>query len=288
MKKLGLYLLVVVLLAGCSKWDHFVENIPFLQKEDKKQDNTTPEKTDKENEHHDVTDSNQSDQQTTNEDNQNVDPLTLEAAFFNEIKEVDGRATIQNPTNILALVNKSYGLPADYIPNDLVRPKVSFSFGDQDIEKSYMRKEAAEALEQMFHEAAKQGMQLYAVSGYRSYQRQTVLLDAEISRVGKEKAIQAVAFPGNSEHQTGLAMDISSPAANLLLSDEYGETPDGKWLATNAHLYGYILRYPRGKENETQYKYEPWHFRYVGKKAATTIYENNWTLEEYFNMVKKI
>lgn len=169
-----------------------------------------------------------------------------------------------------------------------MRPKVEFSFGNQDIEKSYMRKEAAKALEDMFNGAKKSGITLYAVSGYRSYNRQTEVYDAEVSRVGEEKAVQAVAYPGNSEHQTGLAMDISSESADFLLTEGFGETKEGKWLKENAHLYGFILRYPKGKEKITQYKFEPWHFRYVGKKSAKDIYENDWTLEEYFKVVRKI
>ncbi|MCF2648556.1 M15 family metallopeptidase [Niallia circulans] len=215
-------------------------------------------------------------------------PWTLESIFFNEIKVVDGRNIIQNPMNIVSLVNKEFGLPDGYIPEDLVRPNVEFSFGNQDIEKSYMREEAAKALEDMFNGAKKSGITLYAVSGYRSYDRQTVLFGAEVDRVGEEKAVQAVAYPGNSEHQTGLAMDISSKSADFLLTEEFGETKEGKWLKENAHLYGFILRYPEGKESITQYKYEPWHFRYVGKKSAKDIYENDWTLEEYFKVVRKI
>lgn len=273
--------IATLMLTGCEKVDFSVlkDKISFWDKKADEQDSGNQVNEEKE------------EQQTLPEEVQEEEeeyPWTLESIFFNEIKVVDGRNIIQNPMNIVSLVNKEFGLPDGYIPEDLIRPNVEFSFGNQDIEKSYMREEAANALEDMFNGAKKSGITLYAVSGYRSYDRQTVLFGAEVDRVGEEKAIQAVAYPGNSEHQTGLAMDISSKSADFLLTEEFGETKEGKWLKENAHLYGFILRYPKGKESITQYKYEPWHFRYVGKKSAKDIYENDWTLEEYFKVVRKI
>jgi zinc D-Ala-D-Ala carboxypeptidase len=214
--------------------------------------------------------------------------LTLEGIFFNQIKEVNGEKIIINPDNTLALVNKQFGLPESFKPNDLIRPEVPFSFGSLNIDKSLLRKEAAIALENMFAEAKKAGIELFAVSGYRSYEYQDSLFQAEINRVGIDKAIEAVAYPGQSEHQTGLAMDISSKSEKLLLTESFGTAKEGAWLANNAHRFGYILRYPKGKETITGYQYESWHYRYVGVKAATIIYENKWTLEEYFLTVKKI
>ena len=216
------------------------------------------------------------------------DDLVLEAAYFNEINEVDGKKVILNPANILSLTNKEFSLPADYAPNDLVRPNVAFSFGDEDVEKSYLRSEAAAALEKMFVAAKEEGVILYAVSGYRSYDRQKAVLAAEINRVGKEKAEQAVAIPGTSEHQSGLAMDISSESEGYLLTENFGLQAEGIWLRENAHRFGFILRYPKEKEDITEYQYEPWHFRFVGEDAAKTMYENDWTLEEFFSHVKKI
>ena len=214
--------------------------------------------------------------------------LTLEAVFFNEIAQVDGEKIIQNPENKLTLVNKVFALPEDYIPGDLVRPNVEFSFGNQDIEKSYMRQEAASALEDMFADAKSQDIHLFAVSGYRSYERQDDNFHNKVNKIGEEAAAKIVAYPGNSEHQTGLAMDISSQSANFKLTEQFGETPEGKWLMENAHRFGYILRYPKGLETITGYNYEPWHYRYVGLKAAAEIYKNQLTLEEYFNIVEKI
>lgn len=202
--------------------------------------------------------------------------LTLKSEYFNDIKVVSGLKTIQNPENVLALVNKEYALPGTYKPSDLVVPKVEFSFSE-DIEKRYIRKEAAEALEKLFKGAKKENFELAAVSGYRSYDRQKVIFDSEVKLKGKEKAQEAVALPGESEHQTGLAMDISSKSAGFEISEKFGETPDGKWVAKNAYKYGFIIRYPKGKEDITKYEYEPWHLRYVGKEAAKAMHDHDLT-----------
>ncbi|HET7615667.1 MAG TPA: M15 family metallopeptidase, partial [Bacillales bacterium] len=98
-----------------------------------------------------------------------------------------------------------------------------------------------------------------------------------------EKANQVSARPGQSEHQTGLSMDISTPEIGVDLDQNFGETKAGKWVAAHAADFGFILRYPKGKEDITGYEYEPWHLRYVGKKPAKTIMENHLTLEEYLS-----
>ena len=214
--------------------------------------------------------------------------LTLPSEFFNQVVETDGIKVIQNYENVLALVNKSYYLPDSYIPNDLVRANVEYSFGDEQVEKALLRSEAASALEEMFQAAKEEGIELFAVSGYRSYERQQVVFAAEVAAVGQEAAEEAVAFPGSSEHQTGLAMDISSLSVGLNLTQDYEHTVEGQWLAENAHQFGFILRYPKGKEAITGYKFEPWHYRYVGKEYAVEIYEKNVTLEEFFEIVKSI
>ncbi|WP_394231613.1 D-alanyl-D-alanine carboxypeptidase family protein [Niallia oryzisoli] len=269
MKKFAVTIGSLVLLTGCN-------GIPFLEQETVKQEAQAPS------EEHKVTES------ASNSELDNSEGFVLESDYFNNIAVINGKNVIQNPTNIMVLVNKEFALPDGYAPDDLVRPNVAFSFGDQDIEKSYLRKEAADALERMFGDAANNGIQLFAVSGYRSFDRQQQVFDAEVSRVGEELAVQAVAVPGFSEHQTGLSMDISSESAGFALSEEFGETVEGKWLHENAHRFGFILRYPSGKEGITEYQYESWHYRYVGVKAAAEIYENDLTLEEYFNKVKKI
>ncbi|MBD3109817.1 M15 family metallopeptidase [Bacillus sp. AGMB 02131] len=214
--------------------------------------------------------------------------LTLPAQYFNQVKEVGGKNVIQNYENILALVNKTYYLPDTYIPSDLVRADVEYSFGDAEVEKALLRQEAAVALEKMFTAADDDSIELYAVSGYRSYVRQEEVFNAEVERSGEEYALSVVAVPGQSEHQTGLAMDISARSVEFELTESLKDTAEGQWLAEHAHEYGFILRYPEGKEEITGYSFEPWHFRYVGTNIAQTIYDKKLTLEEYFEIVKEI
>ncbi|MDQ0225239.1 M15 family metallopeptidase [Metabacillus niabensis] len=227
--------------------------------------------------------------ENTETNEEQIDPdFLLEGQYFNSVKQVDGNQVIENPTNILAMVNKEFTLPEDYEPNDLVIPNVEFSFGDADIPQAYLRKEAANALEELFQLAKKDGIELIAVSGYRSYSRQKGIFDAEKKAKGEEAALHAVALPGQSEHQSGLAMDITSKSVNLEITEEFANTAEGKWVDANAHKAGFIIRYPKGKENITGYQFEPWHLRYIGKEKASVIYKNKLTLEEYFNKVKKI
>ena len=282
MKKILLIIALPILLTGCAQIEPYLEKVPYLGDKLVGQDDQDAQPAD-------VKDSEQTaENNPPTEDKPVEEELTLEAAYFNVVQNMDGKDVIQNPQNTLALVNKLFGLPGDYIPGDLVRPDVPFSFGEAKLEKSLMRQEAADALEEMFAGARNDGIELAAVSGYRSYGRQETLFNAEVNKVGEEKALQAVARPGSSEHQTGLTMDISSKTNNFNLDEQFGRTKEGVWLAHNAHKYGFVLRYPRGKEDLTGYMYEPWHFRYVGIKAATEMYENDWTLEEYFENVRKI
>lgn len=176
---------------------------------------------------------------------------------------------IENPYHML--VNKEYTLSPDYVPENLVRPNVRFA-SSGNLEKNYMEAEAARALEEMFSSAKKQDIQLVAVSGYRSYSRQRELYNQAIRQYGKNQ--QGTAMPGTSEHQTGLAMDINS------VSQSFAYTKEGKWLAQNAHTYGFIIRYPQGKTSITGIIYEPWHVRYVGQELAERCYRENKTLEE--------
>lgn len=210
----------------------------------------------------------------------------LKEKYFNDMETVNGTLTITNPSNPLVLVNKEHYLPSDYVP-ELTRPNVQFVFGDQELNKALMRPEAARHLEDMFKAASRAGINILATSGYRSYDRQQYLFQQEVEESGREEAKTVVAIPGTSEHQTGLTMDITSPSVDYGLVERFGETEEGRWLANHAYKYGFILRYPEGKENVTGYQYEPWHFRYVGEKYAKIIHEHNITLETYFDSVTK-
>lgn len=193
----------------------------------------------------------------------------------------ENNVIIANPNDILVLVNKERNLPADYEPEDLVIPDVPFPF-EGDKPKKYMRQEAAKALEQLFVDAQHAGVELYALSGYRSYKTQEANFNREARLKGESLANKTVAYPGQSEHQTGLAMDITRKSAPYLLDCEFGQTPEGIWLYQNCHRYGFIIRYPEDKEYITGYSYEPWHIRYVGREVAQYLYDNNLTLEEFF------
>ncbi|WP_249871410.1 D-alanyl-D-alanine carboxypeptidase family protein [Oceanobacillus saliphilus] len=202
-------------------------------------------------------------------------PQTVEPAFTNAGTEV-----IANPYEQLALINKEHALPADYVPEDLVIPDVPFPF-EEDLPKKQMRKVAANSLESLFAAAQEEGLELFAQSGYRSYDRQDVIFASNALEHGEEEANTFSSRPGESEHQTGLAMDVTSPEVNFKLVFEFGDTKEGQWIQENAAEYGFIIRFPEGKEEITRYTYEPWHLRYVGKKAAKEIMSQNITLEEY-------
>jgi zinc D-Ala-D-Ala carboxypeptidase len=281
MKQLFRWMIFVLLFlfSGCSQWNDFPgEHEKASDKTNKhiithheKKENETPKKPD------------------DSKDREAIDPdLLLEPEYWNIVEVQNGQKVIMNPSNILALVNKEQSLPAAYKPNDLVAPRVPFSFAEKNVDKRYMRAEAAKALEALFAAARKEGIQLVAVSGYRSYERQKMIFAEEVKEKGKERAIHAVALPGQSEHQTGLAMDITSQSVGYKLTTAFGETKEGKWVALHAHEYGFIIRYPKGKEAITGYQYEPWHLRYVGKKAAKVMFERQITLEEYFKIVRKM
>lgn len=196
-----------------------------------------------------------------------------------------GTPVIVNPYDQLALVNKEHALPAEYTPEDLVIPDVRFPF-TEDLPKKQMREVAAGALEELFQAADDAGLELYAQSGFRGYDTQVSLFANYVSANGEEAANKFSARPGESEHQSGLAMDITSVDVNYLLDTDFGETDEGKWVKEHAAEFGFIIRYPEGKEEITQYQFEPWHLRYVGKKTAMEITDQGITLEEYFSESK--
>jgi LAS superfamily LD-carboxypeptidase LdcB len=185
---------------------------------------------------------------------------------------------VANPTDRLVLVNRVSGLPAEYIPPDLVVPAIPFTFQEYDPKKQ-LRKEAAQALELLFTAAKQNNLSLMGVSGYRSYQRQAQIYARNIQL--SPTMAQFSAPPGSSEHQTGLTIDLSAASNNYQLSQSFATTPEGQWLAQTAPEFGYIIRYQQGKENITGYQAEPWHIRYVGIDAAQIIAQLGLTLEEY-------
>jgi zinc D-Ala-D-Ala carboxypeptidase len=190
----------------------------------------------------------------------------------------------EKPTDIGALINKRYMLPDGYRPADLVEPNIPFIFKEQD-EKRLMRKEAAQALERMFAAAKQGGVNLAGVSGFRSFETQRALFDYYVRTQGEDVARKYSAEPGHSEHQTGLAMDVSGSTGQCAADDCFANTPEANWLAAHSAEYGFIIRYPKGKEAITGYNYEPWHVRYVGTALSKPIAAKGQTLEEYFGKV---
>lgn len=191
---------------------------------------------------------------------------------------------VAEPASLTVLVNKQRKLPEDYTPDNLVVPNVPFIFPEKS-DKRKMRKEAAEALEQMFAAAKADGVELAGVSGYRSHAYQKELFARYVKKDGLEVARTYSAYPGTSEHETGLAMDISGIDGKCAAESCFAGTKEAEWLAEHSAEYGFIVRYPLGKESITGYIYEPWHLRYVGVELSKEIFESGLTLEEYFGVV---
>ena len=160
--------------------------------------------------------------------------------------------------NGIMLVNKTYSIPSDYAPG--------------------LVPEAYSAFLNLKEAASNNGFDIELISGFRSYETQTGLYNNYVATYGQAEADTFSARPGTSEHQTGLAMDVG------WIDDSYGDTPSGIWLANNCYKYGFIIRYPKGKESITGYKYEPWHIRYLGVDIAKEVYESGLCLEEYLGV----
>ena len=178
------------------------------------------------------------------------------------------------------LVNKEHPLDESYVPPNLVVCNFPFCAKPQE-EKRKLCAAAADAAGRLLEYGKSFGHQLYGVSGYRSYARQKEIYRQRMAESPAEEVMRYIALPGASEHQTGLALDVSSPAVDLELEEIFAETPEGKWLTTYAPMFGFVIRYPKGKESITGYAYEPWHIRYVGKSLSLYLALTGLTLEEY-------
>ena len=181
--------------------------------------------------------------------------------------------TIYSPTTYDFIVNKNNKLTNDYVPSDLELIDNEYAYEDK-----YLRHEAKVAFEKMASNAKRDGFNIIAVSTYRSYDYQDKLYNGYVKDKGFYYADMASARKGHSEHQTGLAVDVSN---NTLDYDNFENTKEFTWMINNSYKYGFILRYPKAKFHITGFKYEPWHYRYVGDDAAKYIHDNDITLEEY-------
>jgi|GEM_PF-2159892 len=174
-----------------------------------------------------------------------------------------------------ALVNNNFRLSSNFSPPDLRTVNVRRN-GNQ-----RLRSTAATQAEALFAAANRNGHTLIAVSGYRSYATQTTVHNNHIANLGVTEARRISARPGHSEHQLGLALDLSTPDLNGQLLQRFSSTPEGRWVRNNAHRFGFIIRYPHNREADTGFVYEPWHIRYVGVETATTIFNRGLILEEF-------
>ena len=181
---------------------------------------------------------------------------------------LDEAAPQHDADGLLFLVNRQYRISDAFMPDDLTEAQVPGQVRE-------MRAEAAAALEEMYAACLEEtGCQLISVSGFRSYSKQEKLYKAKLQRVNgkKELAEEYVAPPGASEHHLGLAMDIGQQSKPTL-NEKFAETEGGIWARENCWRFGFILRYGEEWEDITGYKYEPWHFRYVGKDLAKEIHD---------------
>lgn len=194
--------------------------------------------------------------------------FNLFSDFYKNIKPV------KYPEQLDALVNKNYRLEEDYMPSDLEEVDIEFSH-----EHKYLRHDAKIAFEKMATIAKKDGYQIVLVSAYRSYSYQEELYNYYVKTSGKNYADRCSARPGHSEHQTGLALDIMGKNGDY---NRFEDTKEFEWMQKHAHEYGFILRYPSDGYDITGFKYEPWHYRYVGIELATYLTNKKITLDEYY------
>ena len=180
----------------------------------------------------------------------------------------------------LMLVNKYYKLDKDFKFEDIVEVSNRHCYGTQ-----YLKEDVYDKFKEMFNAAKKEDLTIIINSSYRDYDYQEELWNRYSNLNGDEWADSYAARAGSSEHQTGLAIDVTT--YNVKEQGDFEETEEFKWMQENAYKYGFILRYPKGKENITGYEFENWHIRFVGKDNAKIIYENDLTLEEYIDLYIK-
>ena len=184
------------------------------------------------------------------------------------------------------LVNKEHLLSKDYVPEGLV--EIHEPMGSK-LDKTYVNRlndKVYQAFKEMQKEAFKEGYEIFVDSSYRTYEYQEKVFNDVALKKGLNHAKKFVACPGGSEHQTGLAFDVIFRRNGVMIEEQKEDDAEIKWLFLHAHQYGFILRFPKGKENVTGFNFEPWHFRYVGKELAKELFSAKMTLEEYYDLHK--
>lgn len=182
---------------------------------------------------------------------------------------------LEDVSGYLVLTNKSSLLDSSFVPVDLVNVTLKRENACQ------LRKPVLEALERMFNAAKEEGYTLYVKSAYRSYQTQNTMYYNRLERMGYDDGL--VAYPGSSDHQTGMGVDVLNQKwmEKDGMNYRFAEEAEAQWMAAHCHEYGFVIRYLKDKEAVTGIDYEPWHLRYVGVEAATYMMENYLTLEEF-------
>lgn len=191
--------------------------------------------------------------------------------------------SVNEADSLWVVVDKGRILPRDYVPANLVVPKVSLR-DSASSSNMHLRADAAQALEALFAEANATNLKLRLVSGYRSYATQSSVYNGYVRSDGQASADAYSARPGHSEHQTGLAADVAPQSLKCSLDPCFGNTPEGKWLAQNAYRHGFVISYREGMQAVTGYEHEPWHIRYVGNDLAAELKKTNQTLEQFFGL----
>lgn len=194
--------------------------------------------------------------------------------FYDEEAITKTKTDLKDP--YLILVNKYHYLDQNFKPDDLVDVSIQYAYGENEI-----RKEVYQKFRSMFLAAFKEDLKLIITSSYREYEYQEKLWNSYSNQKGEEWADSVAARPGFSEHQTGLSLDIVTDGEGSSM-DKFETTDEFAWLSKNAYKYGFILRYPKDKEDITGYAYESWHYRYVGEKVAKEIHDANITYDEYY------
>lgn len=189
------------------------------------------------------------------------------------------------------LVNKEHLLSSDYVPENLVitddNENNFHDYKDPNF-KPMISADILPYFEAMQKAAEALGLRKIIVdSGYRPYEYQQVIFDKSVVEKGLEETLRLVSLPGSSEHQTGLAIDIAYMDNGVYIEKTSDVDPEIMWLKENAHKFGFILRYPEGKEDVTNIQYERWHYRFVGVEMATILYAEGITLDEYYERVEQ-
>ena len=194
---------------------------------------------------------------------------------------LDDAAPQHDESGPVFLANRQWKVSRYYIPQNMRQAQVQGQVRT-------LREEAAAALEEMYAACKEEkNITLTSISGYRSYATQRAIYNRKLDRVGsKTKADEYVARPGASEHQLGLAMDVSQKGKSNL-STSFAKQGGGKWLKENCWRFGFIIRYQEGWEDITGYEYEPWHVRYVGKEMAEAIHKNEMPLETFLLLLRE-